>query len=85
MLLHQDTLVRKDCAGSVARLGAAHHPVQSTLKVEVDGGGVGVGVVLAQVLDELTVALGAAVSYYDGEDGATFAAVTLKANACCHV
>jgi hypothetical protein len=39
---------------------------------------------LTQTLNKTTVALGAAVGYYDGEDRTTFAAVALEADACCH-
>ncbi len=77
MLLHHDALVFKDGAGRIGGFGAFHDPIQCTIEIEIDGGGVGIGVVLTYVLDVLTIALGACVGCDDREDGTTLAAVAL--------
>ena len=74
MLLHHDAFIFQDGTCRVRGLGSFHNPIQRTIKVEIDGGGVGVGVVLAQVLDVFTIALSACVCCDDREDGTTFAA-----------
>ena len=84
VFLHHYPFVRQNRTSGIRCFSTFHDPIQGAIKRQINGCRVGVGVVLTQTFNETTVALGAAVCYYNSEDGTTFAAVALEANACCH-
>ena len=55
MLPQEDTLVGEDTAAGVRRLSTGAEPVEGSLVVDLDGCGVGVGVVDADLLDVTSV------------------------------
>ena len=77
--------VFEDGACSMRHLGTDLQPVQGAIVDHVNGGGVGVGIVGADFLDETTVALGAGIGGDNVVEGLSFLTVALETEACGHV
>ena len=84
MLGQKHTLVRKDAASGQCGLGAYIEPAESTLLIDDDGCGVGVGVVRADLLDVTSVARCAGVCHYNVEECEILLSVALETNFNSH-
>jgi len=80
-----DSLVLHQSTGGVRHFSSHLQPVQRTVVVELDRGGIRIRVVRADFFDETTVAWSAGVCGYDVVKGLALLTVALKAEASCHV
>ena len=80
----QDALVRKDATHSVAGLGTILHPFDSTVEVEVDGGGVSQRIVGAKLLDKFSISRCTTIRNNDVVERLILFTMTLKSNSCWH-
>ena len=79
------TLVLHDGARGVRHLCTHLKPVQRAVMHDVNGGGVGVGIVSSYFLNEAAVSLCAGIGGDNVVEGLSFLTVTLEAKSCCHV
>ena len=85
VIVVHNPFVFEDGAGRITHFSTNLQPVKGAVMHHIDGGGVGIRIVGAELLDEAAIALGAGVCGDNVVEGLAFLTVTLESEACGHL